>query len=177
MAAWYDTGDPATADGFTNQQDSTIGFYDNIGLVLPAGEMSKLRFHVVQDLFGNGNKIAIYNNAGTLLANATATVAGAGWKEFNITPVTIGAGTYYLAAQTLNGGTDLQYSTKSGFSNGSTYQNVGGSTYAAFPPSTRLGSTTDLAVLSFFGVFLEPSAPPPANPRPFLTRLGAMRIR
>lgn len=158
-AAWYDTGDPATANGSQGQGATSFVWVDHSSLlVLPAGTVSKLRAYTAKSTFAQGIKIALYTTGGSLIVGGTSTqTTGTNlWQEISVTPTVISAGTYYMALLSQDNASDLTWATLTA-SSGTSYVSFS-STYAAMPTSTIPSNGGNEPYQFFDGAFVTPAS-------------------
>ncbi len=156
MATWYDTGNPASADGTRDQSDSAFWWSDNSGLLsLPAGTVDSLRVYANTDNTSNGLKLALYDSSYNLVTGANGTNAsegtGAGWKTVTFSPVSISSGTYYVSAVTQNNAGDFLYAVLTGQPATTSIFHFGSAYPTGFPPATIV-TDANFAFLFYMGV-------------------------
>ncbi len=155
MATWYDTGDPASADGSEDNFDQTITWNDNSGLLsLPAGTVDALRVYAASDITSTGIKIGLYDSSHNLVSGASGTNSneglGAGWKTVTFTPVSISSATYYISINA-NTSSGIFYAALTSQTSGTTFAHFG-SGYASFPYASQGSQDSNRTTLLYVGV-------------------------
>ncbi len=156
-ATWQDTLDPSISDTDDGQQNSSR--LHSTLIALPAGTVSKLRVFIgaVTTYSAPGLKVALYDNSGHLVTQPLHDISLPvgylnSWKELNVPPTTIAAGTYRIAWMALSSGTYLTYRYK----NGTGISDWSTATYASFAQSAFAAPYSHINGADAAGVFLAP---------------------
>ncbi len=89
--AWYEIESAANAN--TDDASSTVSLAWQ-EIVLPAGNVSKLRVNIRSFTSGGNLNVGLFNSGGTLLVQGAIAVSGTGDPEVTVTTTAISAGTY-----------------------------------------------------------------------------------